>query len=83
MQPTVAFVWHMHQPYYVDRATMTTPLPWVRLHGIKAYYDMAVLAEAFPEARQTFNLTPSLVAQILELAEGRVTDRYREVTLGA
>jgi hypothetical protein len=81
MQPTVAFVWHMHQPYYVDRATMTTPLPWVRLHGIKAYYDLAVLAEAFPEARQTFNLTPSLVAPILELAEGRVTDRYREVTL--
>ena len=81
MPPTVAFVWHMHQPYYVDRATMTTPLPWVRLHGIKAYYDMAVLAEAFPEVRQTFNLTPSLVAQILELVEGRVTDRYREVTL--
>jgi len=80
-QPTVAFLWHMHQPYYVDRAAMIASLPWVRLHGVKAYYDMAVLAEEFSGVRQTFNFTPSLTAQLLELVDGRVTDRYREVTL--
>lgn len=79
--PTVAFLWHMHQPYYVDGGAMTTPLPWVRLHGIRAYSDMVGIAEAFPEIRQTFNMTPSLVAQILELVEGRVTDRYLLTTV--
>jgi alpha-amylase/alpha-mannosidase (GH57 family) len=81
MPPTVAFLWHMHQPDYVDRTAMVTPLPWVRLHGVKAYYDMAVLAEAFPEVRQTVNLTPSLITQLLELAEERVSDHYRDLTL--
>ena len=79
--PTVAFLWHMHQPYYVDGETMTTPLPWVRLHGIRSYSDMIGTAEAFPEIRQTFNMAPSLVAQVLELVEGRVNDRYLMTTL--
>jgi alpha-amylase/alpha-mannosidase (GH57 family) len=36
----IAFVWHMHQPYYKDDITGTYILPWVRMHGIKDYYDI-------------------------------------------
>jgi alpha-amylase/alpha-mannosidase (GH57 family) len=78
--PIVAFLWHMHQPSYVDRSANVARLPWVRLHGTKAYYDMAVLAERFGEVHQTFNLVPSLTAQLTDLVEGRVRDHFLEIT---
>lgn len=81
MTPTVCFLWHMHQPSYVDRGTLTARLPWVRLHSTKAYYDMVTLAERFPQIRQTFNLVPSLIDQLLDLVDGRVQDRYAQLTL--
>ena len=42
----LAILWHMHQPYYEDLATGEHILPWVRLHAIKDYTDMAAHLEA-------------------------------------
>jgi len=53
-------------------------MPWVRLHATKAYYDMAFLLEHFPEARSTFNFTPSLLLQLEEFSAGRVRDLFLE-----
>ncbi|MEK6602892.1 MAG: glycoside hydrolase family 57 protein [Nitrospirota bacterium] len=72
----VAILWHLHQPYYTDPLTQSAPLPWVRLHAVKGYYDMGVLLEEHPEARVTVNLTPSLLYQLQELANGTVTDVF-------
>jgi len=33
----VAFVWHLHQPYYRNSVTKESILPWVRLHTAKDY----------------------------------------------
>ena len=68
----VAFVWHMHQPYYKDPDTGVYLMPWVRLHACKDYYDMAAILEDFPDIHQTFNLVPSLVEQIREYTSGAV-----------
>src|SRR5260370_39548519 len=59
----VAFVWHMHQPYYKDDLTNTYLLPWVRLRSAKDYFNMPALLDAYPKVRATFNLVPSLLAQ--------------------
>ncbi len=72
----VVFLWHMHQPYYVDPATQTATMPWVRLHCVKGYLDMISVIEDYPRVRLNFNLTPILVLQIRELIEGRVRDRW-------
>lgn len=72
----VAILWHLHQPYYTDPLTQSSPLPWVRLHAVKGYYDMGVLLEEYPEARVTVNLTPSLLCQLQESASGAVTDVF-------
>ncbi|HYA32077.1 MAG TPA: glycoside hydrolase family 57 protein, partial [Thermodesulfovibrionales bacterium] len=77
----VAFLWHMHQPYYKDPFTGMFRLPWVRLHGTKDYLDMAVMLEEHPEIRQTFNLVPSLLEQIIDYTEHGATDTFLEVTL--
>src|SRR5207244_3809681 len=72
----VAFLWHLHQPYYTDPLTKTAPLPWVRLHAIKGYFDMGLLLDQHPDVRVTVNLTPSLLLQLLELADGSVADLF-------
>jgi len=68
----------MHQPYYKDTATGKYLMPWVRFHCIKSYFDMVDLLEEYPEARMTFNLVPSLIAQIEEYASGEATDTFLE-----
>ena len=70
----VAILWHFHQPLYVNPGTGMASLPWVRLHGLKDYFDMAALAEAAPGLEVTFNMVPSLVDQLLDVAEGRTVD---------
>lgn len=75
----VAFIWNQHQPSYKDAVTGAYVMPWVRLHGAKDYLAMALLLEPYPGLHATFNLTPSLVAQIQDYAHGTV-DLYEEVT---
>ena len=76
----VSFLWHMHQPYYKNPFTGVYRLPWVRLHGIKDYYDMAAILEDFPSVHQTFNLVPSLIEQILDYTEGGASDNFLEIS---
>src|SRR5215469_3138801 len=64
----LAFVWHLHQPYYKDDLTDTYLLPWVRLRSTKDYHKMAALLDSYPRVRQTFNLVPSLLTQIDDYA---------------
>lgn len=74
----LCFLWHMHQPYYSDRVGRSTSMPWVRLHAIKAYYDMAYLLDQFPQVQATFNFTPSLLLQLQESASGTTRDLFYE-----
>ena len=72
----VAFVWHMHQPYYKDDLTNTYLLPWVRLRSAKDYYKMPALLDAYPKVRATFNLVPSLLAQIEDYGKADSVDFF-------
>jgi starch synthase len=77
MKPlNVAFVWHMHQPYYKDDLTSTYLLPWVRLRCAKDYYKMPALLDAYPKVRATFNLVPSLLAQIEDYGKEESVDLF-------
>jgi alpha-amylase/alpha-mannosidase (GH57 family) len=71
----VAFVWHMHQPYYKDFSTGEYILPWARLHGAREYVHMAEVLAQYPKVKATFNFVPSLVEQIQEYAHDRAVDR--------
>jgi len=74
----IAILWHMHQPFYLDPETNTLMMPWVRLHGLKDYLDMPLLAEKY-NIPATFNLVPSLLDQIEMYGRG-VTDRHLELS---
>ncbi len=72
----LVFIWHMHQPYYKDLKSGEYLMPWVRLHGSKDYLDMLLLLDEFPNIRQTFNLVPSLLDQIVDYTDNGASDRH-------
>ncbi len=81
MQPiSLAFFWHQHQPYYPDDVSGETLMPWVRLHGTKDYYGMALHLKEVPEFKCTINLVPSLLMQILRYTEKGASDRHLDVS---
>ena len=63
-QTYLMLIWHMHQPFYKDLAKGRYTMPWARLHTLKDYFGMVAILRDFPTLRMTFNLVPSLVAQI-------------------
>jgi alpha-amylase/alpha-mannosidase (GH57 family) len=82
----LALVWHQHQPKYLkDLETGEYHEPWVRLHAIKDYYDMAAILRDYPDIHFTINLTPVLLTQLSDIIEGYdtggATDRYLRMTL--
>src|SRR3954466_617660 len=72
----IAFVWHMPHHYYKDDLTSTYLLPWVRLRSAKDYYKMPALLDAYPKVRATFNLVPSLLAQIEDYGKEESVDLF-------
>jgi alpha-amylase/alpha-mannosidase (GH57 family) len=76
----LAFLWHQHQPYYPDDVAGENAMPWVRLHGVKDYYGMALHLREFPEMRCTINLVPSLILQLQRYTEGHLSDRHLDVS---
>ncbi|MDQ1326239.1 MAG: hypothetical protein QG564_1364 [Campylobacterota bacterium] len=72
----VAFLWHMHQPDYRD-ASGIMQMPWVFLHAIKDYYDMPWMLARHSGLKATFNITPSLIAQLkLYYENPQESDRF-------
>src|SRR6266436_833711 len=76
----LAFFWHQHQPYYPDDVGGENPMPWVRLHGVKDYYGMALHLLEVPELRCTINLVPSLLVQLQAYTERGASDRFLDVS---
>jgi alpha-amylase/alpha-mannosidase (GH57 family) len=66
----LVILWHMHQPQYRDPASGRYVLPWTRLHALKDYWGMVRVLEEFPHVHATFNVVPSLAAQLEEYASG-------------
>jgi len=64
----LVLVWHMHQPDYRDHASGEFVLPWVYLHAVKDYTDMAWHLEHQPGMRAVVNWVPVLLDQIEDYA---------------
>ena len=77
----IAFLWHMHQPFYKDPIEGRYMMPWVRLHGVKDYFPMAALVEDFEDIRVTFNLVPSLIDQLNDYVQNDATDTFLDLTV--
>jgi alpha-amylase/alpha-mannosidase (GH57 family) len=72
---SVAFLWHMHQPPYLEPRGRVFLLPWAYLHGTKDYYDMGAAIRRHPGMRANVNFTPSLLEQLDQYARDEVPDQ--------
>ena len=80
---SIAFLWHMHQPPYLDPFTGQYRLPWVVLHGLKDYFDMPALLEELDDTRISINLVPILMTQLRDYQSGIARDAYLDVATKA
>ncbi|PZP64702.1 MAG: glycoside hydrolase [Azospira oryzae] len=65
----LVLLWHMHQPDYRDPRTGEFTLPWVYLHALKDYADMAYHLERHPGVKAVVNFVPVLLDQLEDYAE--------------
>lgn len=65
----LVLLWHMHQPDYRDSETGEFVLPWVYLHAIKDYTDMAYHLEMHPDIKLAINFVPILLDQLEDYAD--------------
>ena len=76
---SLAIYWHMHQPVYELEGTYL--MPWVRLHAVKDYLDMALFLEKFPKLKLNFNIVPALLDSIIDYANGTANDIHSDLTI--
>jgi alpha-amylase/alpha-mannosidase (GH57 family) len=65
----LVLLWHMHQPDYRNHRSGEFVLPWVYLHAIKDYTDMAYHLETHPGVKAVVNFVPVLLDQLEAYAE--------------
>ena len=77
----VLLMWHMHQPDYRDLSTGEFRMPWVYLHALKDYSDMAWHLEQNPGARVVVNFVPVLLDQLEDYADQFASHHLRDPLL--
>ncbi|UJP01626.1 MAG: glycoside hydrolase family 57 protein [Nitrosomonas sp.] len=80
-QLNLVLLWHMHQPDYRDYVTNEFVLPWVYLHAIKDYTDMAYHLEMHPRTKAVINFVPVLLDQLEDFSAQFSTGQIRSPLL--
>lgn len=85
MAGQLVFLWHMHQPDYRagGRHDGVYTEPWVYLHAIKDYADMAWHLECHPGVRAVINFSSILIEQLSDYAEQVSSGQLRDPVLDA
>ena len=76
---SLAIYWHMHQPVYELEGTYL--MPWVRLHAVKDYLDMALFLEKFPNIKLNFDIVPALLDSIIDYCRDDCHDIHSELSV--
>jgi len=66
----INLTWHQHQPLYYQDEDGVYTRPWVRVHATKDYLDMAQKVADYEDVHVTFNITPTLIRQLTDIANG-------------
>jgi alpha-amylase/alpha-mannosidase (GH57 family) len=77
----LVFLWHMHQPDYRDYTSGDFLMPWVYLHAIKDYTDMAYHLEQHPQVKAVVNFVPVLLDQLEDYQQQFASGQMRDPLL--
>lgn len=79
---SIAFYWHMHQPVYQLSPEGDYLMPWVRLHAVKDYLDMANIIRKFKNIKLNFNISPVLLKGFENYGYKNLHDLHSRFTIG-
>lgn len=79
---SIAFYWHMHQPVYQLSPEGDYLMPWVRLHAVKDYLDMANIVKNFNNIKLNFNISPVLLNGFENYGDKNLHDLHSRFTVG-
>jgi alpha-amylase/alpha-mannosidase (GH57 family) len=77
----LVLLWHMHQPDFRAPSTGEFAHPWVYLHAIKDYADMAAHLENHPRVHAVVNLVPILLDQLEDYGDQFASGNLRDPLL--
>jgi alpha-amylase/alpha-mannosidase (GH57 family) len=77
----LVFLWHMHQPDFRNQETGEFQQPWVYLHALKDYSDMAAHLESHAGVHAVVNLVPVLLDQLDDYADQLSSGALRDPLL--
>ncbi|WP_258870648.1 hypothetical protein [Pyrobaculum aerophilum] len=73
----IIFIFHNHQPWYLDFSKNELALPWVRMHAVGNYLKVPLLINQ-SGVSVVFTLSGSLIEQLNWYSNGTYTDaRFR------
>ncbi len=78
---SIAFYWHMHQPVYQLNTGSDFLMPWVRLHAVKDYLDMALMVNKYDNLKLNFNIVPVLLNSLIRYDEDDLHDIHSRLTI--
>ena len=79
---SIAFLWHMHQPLYKDiNENGIYYMPWVRLHAVKDYLDMLLIADKYDKIKLNFNFVPVLLDALIDYTDSNTHDIHSKLTV--
>lgn len=77
----LVLLWHMHQPDYRHYDSREFEMPWVYLHAIKDYADMAYHLESHPGIKAVVNFVPVLLDQLEDYVDQFSSGQIRDPLL--
>ena len=77
----LSILWHMHQPWYINRETGNLDSPVLLFRTIFNYYPMALIASSHSRVKVCFNITPVLIEQLEAVSRGETRDDFHETLL--
>lgn len=78
---SIAFYWHFYQPVYGIKPENDYIMPWSRLHAVKDYLSMLLLAEKQRNLKLNINISPTLLDDFEKYGDENFHDIHSRLTV--
>ncbi|MBO7672118.1 hypothetical protein J6S88_01790 [bacterium] len=78
---SIAFYWHFYQPVYGIKKDSDYIMPWSRLHAVKDYMSMLMLAKKFRNIKININISPTLLDDFEKYSDNNFHDIHSRLSV--
>ena len=78
---SIAFYWHFYQPVYGIKNDGDYIMPWSRLHAVKDYLSMLLIAKKFRNIKVNINISPTLLDDFEKYSNDNFHDIHSRLSI--